>query len=420
MIQAVIFDMDGVLVDSEPLWQQATIDSFQHIGISLSVKEAREIQGMRVDALVAYFYQRYRWDSPSQEDVQRLILQTIIALINEHGEPKPGALAALEFFSDRSVKVGLASSSPTSVIRAVVDRLAISNCFDIIHSAEHEPYGKPHPAVYLSAAEKLSTSPSACLAIEDSLPGLLSATSANMKCLCVPDPSLQGDPRLSWADAVIPSLADLDEALWGRLTDGWTPVVHPGPLETEIAGSDLREQILSEISRTLDAVDEIQLARLVEALLSSRRIFVTGKGRSGLQMQAFAMRLTQMDMAAHVVGEATAPAVGPGDCLLIGSGSGRTAALVEYADRARSAGADVCLLTASTTSPLLDKSEHRLIIPAPPAVAKLSDVQPVSIQPLGTLFETCLGIVLDMICLRLMEALDVTAEQMADRHANLE
>jgi HAD superfamily hydrolase (TIGR01509 family) len=217
VIRAVIFDMDGVLVDSEPLWRKAVADAFFSIGVPLRPEEVLEIQGMRIDALVEYFYRRYAWDAPPQEDVVRLIVDTVVALIGEQGELKEGARSALDFAAERAGKVGLASSSPRRVIQAVIDRLDIASYFDVIHSAETEPYGKPHPAVYLTVAEMLDTPPPACLAVEDSLSGLLSASSAGMKVLYVPDRAIVGDPRLALADAVIPSLAKLDGRLWDRL-----------------------------------------------------------------------------------------------------------------------------------------------------------------------------------------------------------
>jgi len=415
MIRAVIFDMDGVLVDSEPLWQQAIIDSFHSIGIPLSQQEAVQSQGMRVDALVAILHQRYEWKSPSQHDVTHLILDTVVALINEQGKAKAGAQSALAFVSGKVDLLGLASSSPRQVIQAVINRLDLADTFDIIHSAEHEPYGKPHPAVYLTAADKLNVPPADCLAGEDSFSGLLSASAAGMTCVCVPDPAFQGDPRLALADVVIPTLEAFDDTLWERVTNPRNVSSAP---QTMPIFPDLRGQVLEEINQTLAAVDAAQVAQLVQQIAAHRRIFVAGKGRSGLHMGAFAMRLAQMGLAVHVVGEITAPAIQAGDVLLIGSASGTTAPLVDYAARARAVDAGVCLLTANRESPLIEASDYHLIIPTRSAGKDSPGVE--SVQPLGTRFETCLGILLDVMVMQVMADLGVSAGQMADRHANLE
>jgi len=107
------------------------------------------------------------------------------------------------------VKIGLASSSSTEIIAAVLARLGIMDSFDVTQSAEHEPYGKPHPAVYIECARRLDVSPDRCLAIEDSPAGVLAAKAARMSCIAVPAPELAGDNRYCIADRRLASLTEL-------------------------------------------------------------------------------------------------------------------------------------------------------------------------------------------------------------------
>jgi mannitol-1-/sugar-/sorbitol-6-/2-deoxyglucose-6-phosphatase len=115
------------------------------------------------------------------------------------------------------VRVGLASSSSRRIIDAAVARLGAAGRFDAIHSAESLRYGKPHPEVYLDIAAMLGAPPAACLAIEDSLNGLIAAKAARMGCVAVPEAEHAADPRFVLADAVLGSLHEFGPALWSRL-----------------------------------------------------------------------------------------------------------------------------------------------------------------------------------------------------------
>jgi sugar-phosphatase len=107
------------------------------------------------------------------------------------------------------VKLGLASSSATEIIEAVLDKLELARFFAVVQSAEHEPYGKPHPAVYIECARRLGVPPDRCLAIEDSPAGVLAAKAARMTCIAIPAPELRDDHRYCIADARLESLVEL-------------------------------------------------------------------------------------------------------------------------------------------------------------------------------------------------------------------
>lgn len=180
---------------------------------------------------------------------------------------------------------------------------------------------------------------------------------------------------------------------------------------------DLVTGICAELSTALKSINEDDLAALRQALLRANRVFVAGKGRSGLQMRAFAMRLMHLGLTVHVVDDVTTPAIGAGDLLVVGSGSGATASLVQYAARAKSLKAQVALITTAATSPIGEQSDYHLRIPAP---SPKTDGTGGSIQPMANLFEQSLLLVLDILTMQLMAELNLTSEQMFTRHANLE
>lgn len=207
--KAVIFDMDGVLIDSEPFWQQAQIDVLKDLGVEITQKECEETMGLRIDALVAHWYAKYRWEGPGIEETASTIVGRVASNVMLSGVAKEGVLDALKVVSDQGFAIGLATSSPMELVNAVLARLEISHYFSICHSAEFEEYGKPHPAVYLQTAVQMGVHPKECIAIEDSFNGLLAAKAATMKTIVIPEPVHATNPRFSIADIHLSSLKEL-------------------------------------------------------------------------------------------------------------------------------------------------------------------------------------------------------------------
>jgi 6-phospho-3-hexuloisomerase len=182
---------------------------------------------------------------------------------------------------------------------------------------------------------------------------------------------------------------------------------------------ELVAAVLNELSGALRSVNADDIERFKRSILEAKRIFITGKGRSGLQMRAFAMRLMHLGLSIHVVDDVTTPGIGAGDLLVIGSGSGRTASLVNYARKAKSVNAHIALLTITSSSPVGELAD--IIVHIQASTPKLGEADvPRSIQPMGNLFEQSLGLLLDIITMLLMADLNQTSEQMFTRHANLE
>lgn len=182
---------------------------------------------------------------------------------------------------------------------------------------------------------------------------------------------------------------------------------------------DHTTSVSREIQATLGRVEAGEVEALADLILEAKRVFVAGAGRSGLMVRAFALRLMHMGFGVHVVGDVTTPPIGEGDVLLVGSGSGETDSLVLTANKAIGSGARIGLLTAIPDSTVGKLAERVVRIPAP--TPKSNRPSPgTSIQPMGSLFEQCLLIVLDSVVLLLMERKGLTGECMFGQHANLE
>lgn len=218
-IRAVIFDMDGVLIDTEPVWRKVEIEVFSRVGLQLREEQLLETMGVRIEQVVELWYSRYPWAGPSVEEIARQIEQGVIEYVRLGGAPKEGACEALTKTHDAGLPIAIASSSSETMIRAVVECLAIGQYVDIIASAQNEVEGKPHPAVYESAARRLGIPPEKCIAIEDAPNGVLSAKAAGMYCIAVPDPNFANDPRIAKADLQLTSLTEFSPCLLGSLPD---------------------------------------------------------------------------------------------------------------------------------------------------------------------------------------------------------
>jgi sugar-phosphatase len=208
-MKAIIFDMDGVLIDSEPLWKIAEVEAFAKVGLNLTYTDCEETVGLRIDQVVELWYKKVGWTNKTVLEVETDIVDILIREINLQGKELLGVTEKLTEFKEAGYKIGLATSSYQRIIEAVVDKLKIRSFFDVMQSAEYERYGKPHPAVFLTCADKLGVDPTECLVIEDSFNGILAAKAARMKVIAIPEKSHQIDPRLIIADLQKDSLLDI-------------------------------------------------------------------------------------------------------------------------------------------------------------------------------------------------------------------
>jgi sugar-phosphatase len=207
--EALIFDMDGVLIDSEPLWKIAMEEVFHKVECPLLREDFHHTVGLRIDEVVSYWFNKVGWKNYSEQEVEELIIKRMIDLIHQCGSPLVGVLEMIAFLKAKNIKIGLATSSYTVLIKAVLETLKIEKQFDFVHSAENEKFGKPHPAVYLTVANNLNVSPLKCLVVEDSLNGIISGKAARMNVVCIPEKTHTLDSRLGLADFTFNTMSDL-------------------------------------------------------------------------------------------------------------------------------------------------------------------------------------------------------------------
>lgn len=207
MIRAVLFDLDGLMVDSEPLWRKVEMAIFAEVGVTLTEEDCIRTTGLRIDEVVAHWHRERPWHDPSVPELATRIVDSMVRRAPKEAEPKPGVHHAIDLCEKAGVRLAVASSSPERLIRATLDGFGVTARFAAIVSAEHETYGKPHPAVFLRAASALDVPPTDCLVLEDSVNGLVAAKAARMRCVVVPE---RPDPRFALADVVLESLERLD------------------------------------------------------------------------------------------------------------------------------------------------------------------------------------------------------------------
>ncbi len=209
MVNAVIFDMDGLLLDSEDFWQHSEFTQFSALGVPLTLADTKKTVGWRCDYVVRYWYEQAPWQGPTQGEVADAIIDGVIAQIKSKGRLLPGAQHAIELCKQLGLPVALATSSNHRMMRETLRHFGLLSLFDATCSAEFLPYAKPHPQVYLNAAEALGIAPTNCLALEDSVTGVIAAKAARMKRIAVPEHANFNDPRYAIADYKLASLTEL-------------------------------------------------------------------------------------------------------------------------------------------------------------------------------------------------------------------
>ncbi len=208
-IKAVIFDMDGVIIDSEPLWRRVMIRSFTEVGIPFTDEHCRITTGLRFKEVVAFWFTKHHIRHIDIDGFDELVISRLCELIEREGKLMPGVLESLIFFKEKGLKIGIGTSSNNRIMNTVVDVLKIRTYFDALCSAEHMTYGKPHPQVYLSCAGELDTEPVNCLVIEDSVNGIIAGKAAQMKVVAVPEEINKHNAKFSIADYKVSSLFEV-------------------------------------------------------------------------------------------------------------------------------------------------------------------------------------------------------------------
>lgn len=208
-LKAVIFDMDGVIIDSEPLWRRAMIKGFNDIGIDFSDEDCRKTTGMRFMEVVNHWFAHHAIKDHSPAELHDEVIRHLVELIRLEGKTMEGTVEALEHLKKKGIPVGLATSSSHLLMDTVLEKLGILSYFAVVTSAEFLPHGKPHPEVFLLCAKGLGVDPAHCLVIEDSVNGVIAGKAALMTVAAVPDKHHASDPRFILADHRFANLHEL-------------------------------------------------------------------------------------------------------------------------------------------------------------------------------------------------------------------
>jgi HAD superfamily hydrolase (TIGR01509 family) len=205
---AVIFDLDGVLVDSESLWDDARRELVEESGGTWKDEAQQAMMGMSSSEWSRYM--REELGVPmSQEEISEAVVERLESLYRERLPLFPGAPASVTALAQRW-PLGLASSSNRPLIELVLELAGLGNCFEATVSSEEVPNGKPAPDVYLETAHRLSSEPGTCVAVEDSTTGLRAAAAAEMGVVAIPNPAFPPEPdALALAEVVLESIQEL-------------------------------------------------------------------------------------------------------------------------------------------------------------------------------------------------------------------
>jgi sugar-phosphatase len=210
-LEAVIFDMDGLLIDSEPCWQEAGSETLRQFNVTLTPIQYHHTTGLRTPEWLDYWFGFFGIDKSLIPAAAAALHGKVFEKIRTHAQPLPGVHHIMEYFKSKSVRIGLATSSPLTLANIVVEKLQIGPYLQAISSADHLPFGKPHPQVYMDCAEALSVTPLHCIAFEDSFNGMIAAKAARMKCVAIPVADQLAHPKWGAADLKLSSLADFSD-----------------------------------------------------------------------------------------------------------------------------------------------------------------------------------------------------------------
>lgn len=210
MINTVLFDMDGLLLDTEPIWGESMLRIAKKHNIPITTARFKETTGLRIYEVTDHWALHYPWQGSTARQVADEILDDIIANARLHGNILNGVEQTLQLLKENNFKIGLASSSPAHMIDALVDHFQIKHYFREITSADAVDLGKPHPAVFIHCAQLLGAKPNECVVLEDSVNGVIAGKAARMKVIAVPDELHFDDPRFSIADAKLSTLEHFD------------------------------------------------------------------------------------------------------------------------------------------------------------------------------------------------------------------
>ncbi|HTE66174.1 MAG TPA: HAD family phosphatase [Candidatus Binatia bacterium] len=203
--RAVVFDMDGLLLDTEVLWQRAEAELFRRHGAEYTIADALAVMGTSFDVTARYFAERL--GEPAERGAQLVdeLRVLMLAELRREVAARPGAVELVERLRNR-VPLALASNSSRNLVDAALLTASLTDAFDAIVTADDVQHPKPAPDLYLLACERLGVKPGEALALEDAAPGIAAAKAAGLTCFAVPQ---FAETDASAADRIIDSLEEL-------------------------------------------------------------------------------------------------------------------------------------------------------------------------------------------------------------------
>ncbi len=208
--EAVIFDMDGVLVNSEPFYVEVEQTNFRQLGLNISEEEHQTYQGTATDRMWQLIKERHGIEQPVDELVE-MTNNLVTPYFNsfEKMEPMPGVKSLIEKLKGKGIPLALASSSYADVIEIILQKTGLEKYFDVVVDSQMAGASKPEPHIFLLTAKKLGVPPGKCIVIEDSTNGIKAAKAAGMFCVAYAGPGSEMQDQ-SQADMVIKDFGEID------------------------------------------------------------------------------------------------------------------------------------------------------------------------------------------------------------------
>lgn len=219
-MKAVIFDMDGVIIDSEPLHFESDRRTLEEFGVDLHFEDTKAYIGVPNRETYLYFKKKFNISTPLDELLKKQAIHKMRVFEEELLKPMDGLLSLLSFLDKRSMKIGLASSSQRVFVQTVLRRLRLERRFTVVLSGEDVQSGKPEPDIFLKAAALLKCDPAECTVIEDSANGVKAGRAAQMFVYGIHNPN-SGEQDLSGAHVQVGVLDEVQKHMEAILLDGY-------------------------------------------------------------------------------------------------------------------------------------------------------------------------------------------------------
>ena len=219
MIEAIILDMDGILIDSERHWQLTERALFAELGFDLTDALLVQTRGLRTEEMVSHWSARFPMGGTDHAALMKDYDRRMVETMKKEVELMEGARELISMFREIELPVALATCSTHDHIDAVMERHGLRDSFDLLVSAAVDMPGKPHPEVFLRTAELLQVDPTSCLVFEDSFYGVIAAKAARMKVVAMPDSLEYEQERFGAADLKIRSLNEFTKETFNKLQE---------------------------------------------------------------------------------------------------------------------------------------------------------------------------------------------------------